>query len=124
MLQVLALEYGTLREEILMRLNARYQFVGFVTGAAGLIGVGIGYSSGLKIWLLVALGVAVLALGIYGYFRMQYYGYLVSARIAQIEDRINKLVPVEPGTRSLLSWESEHRAQFFGPFRLRARRLK
>ena len=40
MLQVLALEYGTLREEILMRLSARYQFVGFFTAAAGLIARG------------------------------------------------------------------------------------
>src|ERR1700730_10890565 len=105
MLQVLALEYGTLREEILMRLSARYQFVGFFTAAAGLIAVGIGYSSGLKLWLLVALAAAVLAVGIYGYLRMQFYGRLVSARIAEIEDRINKLVPVESGARNLLTWE-------------------
>jgi len=52
-LQVLALEYTTLRAEILMRINARYQFVGFITTAAALTGVGIGYSSGFKVWLLV-----------------------------------------------------------------------
>jgi hypothetical protein len=48
-LQVLMLEYGTLRTEILMRLSARYQFIGFITAAAALIGVAIGYSSGLKV---------------------------------------------------------------------------
>ncbi len=120
MLQVLALEYGTLREEILTRLSARYQFVGFVTTAAGLIGVGIGYSSGFKVWLLIALAVAVLAVGIVGYFHMRSYGMLVSARIIEIEDRINKLVPVEPGTRNLLSWETEHRAGLF-PWSLKPR---
>jgi hypothetical protein len=122
MLQVLALEYGTLRQEILMRLSARYQFVGFVTTAAALTGVGIGYSSGLKVWLLVSLAVAVLAVGIYGYLRMQVYGRKVAARIVEIEERINKLVPVEPGTQNLLSWESEHYrvGLFFGPFKLKA----
>jgi len=86
-LQVLALEYGTLRTEILMRLSARYQFVGFITAAAALVGVGIGYSSGPKTWLLVTLALAVLYVGFHGYYRMVYYGRLVSVRIAEIEDR-------------------------------------
>lgn len=112
-LQVLMLEYGTLRAEILTRLSARYQFVGFVTGAAALIGVAIGYSSGLKVWLLTAVSIAVLAVGFYGYCRMIVRGKLISARIAEIEDRINRLVPAEPGTPNLLSWESEHKSEPF-----------
>jgi hypothetical protein len=107
-LQVLSLEYGTLREENLMRFSARYQFIGFVTAATALIGVAIGYSTGFKVWLLMALAVTVLALGLYGYCRMVINGRLLSARIAKIEERINELVPPAPGSPNLLSWESEH----------------
>jgi hypothetical protein len=39
-IQVLALEYQAMRSELTMRLSARYQFVGFITGAAALIGAG------------------------------------------------------------------------------------
>ncbi|HUB38584.1 MAG TPA: hypothetical protein VMA72_07020 [Streptosporangiaceae bacterium] len=112
-LQVLMLEYGTLRAEILMRLSARYQFIGFVTGAAALIGVAIGYSSGLKVWLLTAVSISVLALGFYGYCRMILRGRIISTRVAEIEDRINKLVPAEPGMPNLISWESEHNKEPF-----------
>jgi hypothetical protein len=107
-LQVLMLEYGTLRAEILMRLSARYQFIGFITAAAALIGVAIGYSSGIKVWLLTAVSAIVLAVGFYGYFRMVMRGKIISARVAEIENRINELVPAEPGTPNLISWESEH----------------
>ena len=107
-LQVLTLEYETLRAEILARLSARYQFIGFITAATALIGVAIGYSSGFKVWLLTAMAIIVLATGFYGYYRMVVQGRIVSARVAQIEARINKLVPVEPGAPNLLSWESEH----------------
>jgi sulfite exporter TauE/SafE len=110
-LQVLTLEYGTLREEILMRLSARYQFIGFVTAATALIGVAIGYSSGFKVWLLIVLAAAVLFLGFYGYYRMVINGKILSVRIAKIEDRINELVPAEPGNPKLLSWELEHQNQ-------------
>src|SRR5882757_714740 len=96
MLQVLALEYETLRAEVLMRLSARYQFVGFFTAAAAFIGVAIGYSSGFKVWILIGLAAAVLAVGFLGYHRMVLNGRLISARIAKIEKRINKLVPAEP----------------------------
>jgi hypothetical protein len=111
MVQVLSLEYGTLREEILMRISARYQFLGFISASAALMGVAIGYSSGFKVWLLAALAAAVLVLGFYGYYRMVLNGRVVSVRIAEIEDRINKLVPAEPGAPDLLSWESEHQNQ-------------
>jgi hypothetical protein len=114
-LQVLMLEYGTLREEKLVRISARYQFIGFGTAAAALIGVAIGYSSGLKVWLLIAVSTAVCIIGFYGYCRMVVRGKLLSARVAEIEDRINKLVPVESGTRKLLAWESEHQTESFFP---------
>jgi hypothetical protein len=123
--QVLALEYGTLREEILMRASARYQFIGFITAAAALIGAGISYSAGPKTWLLVALAMAVIGVGVYGYYRMRYHVIRISARIAEIENRINKLVPAEPGTPSLLSWESDHQGQLvFGRLSLGYRWFK
>jgi hypothetical protein len=107
------LEYGTLRAEILMRLSARYQFIGFITAAAALIGVAIGYSSGLKVWLLTAVSAAVLAVGFYGYCRMVARGRIISARVAELEARINKIVPTEPGSPNLLSWESDHQKEPF-----------
>jgi len=109
MLQVLALEYETLRAELIMRLSSKYQFYGFFTAAAALIGVAIGYSTGLKVWVLIGLAAAVLVAGIFGYHRMVINGRRISARIALIEERINKLVPAEPGAPNLLGWESEHR---------------
>jgi hypothetical protein len=124
-LNVLMLEYGTLRAEILVRLSARYQFVGFVTTAAALIGVAIGYSSGIKVWLLAAVSVAVIGVGFYGYYRMAVQNRGISARVAAIEGRINTLVPAEPGGQSLLSWESEHQGEAaFSPLRDDYRRIK
>jgi hypothetical protein len=85
----------------------------FVTGAAALIGVAIGYSSGLKLWLLTAVSIAVLAIGFYGYCLMVVRGRLISARVAEIEDRINKLVLAESSSSNLLTWESEHKDEAF-----------
>jgi hypothetical protein len=116
--RVLALEYGTLRDEILARSTARYQFVGFATGAAGLIGAGIGLSSyGIKTWILVGLASAVIFIGLYGYLLMRYYAVVLSARIAVLEGRINDLVPAEPGFERLLSWQIDHQGLplFGGP---------
>ena len=123
-LQVLMLEYGTLRDEILARLSARYQFIGFVTGAAALVGVAIGYSSGLKLWLLTAVSIAVLAIGFYGYCRMVIRGRLISARVAEIEERINKLVLAESNSPKLLTWESEHKEEAFISVLLDYRQLR
>jgi hypothetical protein len=123
--RILSLEYGTLREEMLVRSTERYQFVGFVTGATGLIGAGIGLSSyGVKTWILVGLAVVVIAVGLYGYFLMRFHSIALSARIAVLERRINDLVPAEPGFERVLSWEIDHQGVpvFFFP-RFLIRRL-
>jgi hypothetical protein len=107
--QVLSLEYCTLREEILVRATARYQFVGLVTGATGLIAAGIGLSGyGTGTWILAGLAAAVIGVGLYGYFRMRSHVIAISAHVAQLESRLNALVPAEAGHASLLSWESDH----------------
>jgi len=119
--QVLSLEYDTLRDEILVRLTARYQFVGFVTGAAGLIGAGIGLSSyGVKTWILVGLATSVVAAGVWGYVLMRYQNIRLSARVALLERRINDLVHAEPGYPRLLSWETDQQGMplVVGPFSL------
>lgn len=108
-LQVLALEYQTLRAELIMRLSARYQFVGFITGATALLGAGIGYSTiGLKTFALVGLAIVVISLGLFGFYRMGHHIIRLSSRISQIENRINALAAAAPDASRLLSWCTEH----------------
>ena len=104
--QVLSLEYQTLRDEVLTRLSSRYQFLGFTTAAAALLATGSGnLVSGPREWLLPVLAGVIFVLGI-GWF--WYAGTIIvvlSKRIAEIENRINDIVPADP---PLLSWESSH----------------
>ena len=108
-IRVLALEYQALRAELTMRLSARYQFVGFITGAAALIGAGIGYSSfGLKTWILASLGVAVITVGLIGFYRMGFHVIHLAHRLSVVEERINALAE-ETGAAKLLTWASGRR---------------
>lgn len=43
--QVLALEYQTLRADLQTRSAARFQFLGFVTSAAAILATGLGHST-------------------------------------------------------------------------------
>jgi hypothetical protein len=107
-IQVLALEYQAMRSELTMRLSARYQFVGFITGAAALIGAGIGYSTvGAKTWILAGLAILVIFAGILGFYRMGFHIIHLAGRLATLENRINAIA--EPGAAALLTWASGRR---------------
>jgi hypothetical protein len=108
-LQVLSLEYETARAELLMRSSARYQFLGFTTAAAALLGSGIGHPAlGLGTWILGSLAAGVFILGLASFWWLGRDITYISARVADIEHRINEIVPMEPGAPKLLSWESDH----------------
>jgi hypothetical protein len=105
--QVLSLEYETLRADMLMRTSSRYQFLGFVTAAAAILATGAGHLSlGPGVWFLAILAGGIFLLGLASFWYQGTYVARMSMKVAEIENRINDLVPVEPG--KLLGWESDH----------------
>jgi hypothetical protein len=113
-LQVLSLEYQTLRQDILVRTSGRFQFLGLMTTAAALLATGIfGHSAfGSKTWISIVLAAAVFGFGVACFWLLGHHIMLVSARLAQIEARINNLVPAETDSSApLLSWESVRQVQ-------------
>jgi uncharacterized membrane protein YhiD involved in acid resistance len=108
LIQVLSLEYQTLRDEILTRTSGRFQFLGLMTTAAALLASGIGVSHvGLGVWASAALAIAAFSLGL-GYFGgLGIHIIRISARLAQLEARINNLLAVQDDGQRALSWESE-----------------
>jgi hypothetical protein len=112
--QVLSLEYQALRAEILVLTSSRYQFLGFTTAAGAILATGAGHLfSGLGGWLLVALGGGIFVFGVAYFYYLGRGIASLSAQIADIENRINNLVPANPGDRALLSWESGHQNRSF-----------
>jgi hypothetical protein len=109
-IQILTLEYQTLREEIMVRTSGRFQFLGLMTTAAALLGTGFFSSSAFKVhvWLSAGLAIAVLVFGLSGFWVLGRQVVAMSARIAQIEGQINALLPAEVRKTSALSWESDH----------------
>jgi hypothetical protein len=108
-IQMLAMEYEALRAEILTRTTARFQFLGFVTAAAALLGSGITSPFlSTRTWILAITAALIVVFGMLSFFRMGHSIVLISARVAHIEQRLNELVPAGPGSPNLLSWESEH----------------
>ena len=112
-LQVLTLEYQNLNAQIIARLSARYQFLGFLTAGAAILAAASGqpaFSSGT--WVLGALAAAVLASGIFLFWYLGRTIALQAAYLAEIEERINKLVPGESAdSPKLLSWELEQQSK-------------
>jgi len=106
-LQVLTMEYGYLSAQILARLSARYQFLGFLTAGAAILAAG---SSGsvlkLGTWILPGLAIGIFLFGLLCFWLLGRTIVEIAAHIVEIEERINQLVPVEPGTPKLLRWES------------------
>ena len=112
-LQVLTLEYQNLNAQIIARLSARYQFLGFLTAGAAILAAASGqpaFSSGT--WVLGALAAAVLASGIFLFWYLGRTIALQAAYLAEIEERIDKLVPRESAdSPKLLSWELEQQSK-------------
>lgn len=110
MVQVLSLEYQTLRDDVLHRSSGRFQFLGLMTTAAALVASGIlGHSVfGVQTWISASLAVGVFAVGLACFMILGQHMARLRARVAEIEKRINALVPAESESSMLLSWESVH----------------
>jgi hypothetical protein len=109
-IQLLSLEYQTLREDLLVRTSGRFQFLGLMTTAAALFATGIfGHSAfGSQSWIAATLAFGVSAFGLVCFLRLGHHMVTRSTRLAEIERRINALVPAEPGFSTVLSWNSDH----------------
>jgi hypothetical protein len=104
--QVLSLEYQTLRAAIMNQTAASYQFLGLATTAAAILATGAGhlsFSSGGG-WFLAILAGGIFVFGAGSYRLLRMYVAFLSQRVAVIEEKINNLVP---GEERLLSWESD-----------------
>jgi hypothetical protein len=108
-LQVLTMEYQSLNAQIIARLSARYQFLGFLTAGSAILAAASGhpiFNSGT--WVLATLAVGVFALGLFCFWYLGRNMAILSARVAGIEERINELISSESSNVSkLLSWESD-----------------
>jgi hypothetical protein len=103
--QVLSLEYQTLRAAIMNQTAASYQFLGLAATAAAILATGAGrlsFSSGG--WVLAILAGGIFVFGVGAFRLLGRYVAFLSQRVAVIEEKINSLVP---GEESLLSWESD-----------------
>jgi hypothetical protein len=111
-IHVLSLEYQTLRDEMIMRMSSRFQFLGFMTAAAAVLATIIDHSvSGLQMWVIVGLAVTIFLFGVTGFFILGRHLFYMSARVAEIEQNINEMLPPQPGVPSLLGWESERQGR-------------
>lgn len=108
LIQVLSLEYQTLRDEIQTRTSGRFQFVGLMTTAAALLLVGTGGSDRLGTWLSIILAAGVFLIGLIAFWVLGIHLITISSRLAQIEARINSLLPAPPDGQRALSWVSDH----------------
>jgi hypothetical protein len=107
-LRVLSLEYQALADEISTRTSGRFQFLGFMTTAAALLVAGVGnLFSGSKVWISVGLAVVVFGVGLICFFWLGRHIVVLSARLAELEQRINQQV-YPGGDQEALSWYMGH----------------
>lgn len=105
MIQILSLEYQTLRSEIMTITTGRFQFLGLMTAAAAILASGLsGTISTSYRWLLVSLVIVIIIGGVAYFWILGGIVVKLSRRIAIIEGKINELA----SHPQLLSWESEH----------------
>jgi hypothetical protein len=106
MIKILSLEYEALRSSMLTLTSGRYQFFGLMTTAAALLATGVSHSSSSdQKWILGSLALTTFIVGLIYFLHLGQHIIGVSARLANIEDRINELAYSQT---KLLSWESEH----------------
>lgn len=112
-LHVLTMEYESLNAQIITRLSARYQFLGFLTAGAAILAAASShsiFSTGTLVLAILAAG--VFALGVSSFWYLTRNIAILANRVADIEERVNNLVPVESADApKLLSWESDRRRQ-------------
>lgn len=105
--KVLSMEYQSLRSDLQMRSSARFQFLGLVTAAAAVLATGLGGSHSNRVTLVLEIAGAVLfGLGLISFWLQGKDQAIISAQIASIETKINKLVQAESGGPDLLRWET------------------
>jgi hypothetical protein len=107
MIHVLSLEYQTLRAEILVRTSGRFQFLGLMTVAATLLATAA-FSRPLfsaSNWIAGILAIVVFAFGLMNFWILGLQIFSLSARVAEIENRINALAPAQTVFSELLNWE-------------------
>jgi hypothetical protein len=108
LIQGLSQEYQALTGEMLTRTSGRFQFLGLMTTAAALFASGIGGAANkFPVWASVTLSLAVLLLGLGFFFTLGRHIVRLSSRVAEIESRINGLLPAPADGKPVLSWESE-----------------
>ncbi len=114
--QLLSMEYKSLRSDLQMRSSARFQFLGLITASAAVLATGLGGShSPDTTKVLAVLGIALFLLGVGAFWRQGRDQAIISYKISSLERRINNLARTEPGERDLLSWETfnyENRSRF------------
>jgi hypothetical protein len=110
-INILSLEYKTLRDEIGIRHTARFQLLGLMTAAAALIVTAfVSKSDSIEnLWLGIGLASGILLLGLLCFWVLGRQLVGVSARTAQLEEQINALLPSEYS--SALRWESDHQTR-------------
>ena len=105
-IQILSLEYQTLRDELLTLTSGRFQFLGLLAAAAAILAAGLSQtlSHGDK-WFLGGLALITILGGLAYYWVLGTLIITISRRIAAVEQRINE---VAYSRVDLLSWESMH----------------
>ncbi len=107
---VLKLEYGTLRTELLQRLATRYQLVSVPLAVLALAVTVGGVQKGPLTagFMIGALSLLLLSLAAFSYAFL-YVGRTIaalSARVAQLEADINWYMQQQYGIEGLLGWET------------------
>jgi hypothetical protein len=114
LLQVLSMEYETLRSKMHVKSTARFQFLGLTTAGAAIFATGFGQSFGKPAaWVLLAVSAGVLVFGLGAFWRLGRDEAILSHRLAEVERRINRLVPPPENEPELLRWESDHQSRSF-----------
>lgn len=113
LIQALSLEYQTLKEEIIARTTGRFQFVGLTTTAAAIFATGVGAAK-LPVLASGLLAGAVFLFGLGAFWLLGVQIVQLSSRVAELETRINELLPVPPDGKMVLSWESERQQRSLG----------
>ena len=113
LIQALSLEYQTLKDEIIARTSGRFQFVGLTTTAAAIFATGIGAAK-LPVLASGILAGAVFLFGLGAFWLLGVQIVGLSSRVAEIEARINDLLPVPPDGKRVLSWELERQRRSLG----------
>jgi hypothetical protein len=106
--QVLALEYQSLRADLQVRSAARFQFLGFITAAAAILATGLGHLSSNQTHILEGLAFLLFIFGLASFWLQGKDQALISAHVANLEEKINQAMSAD-----LLTWETQHQERSF-----------